>query len=397
MTLRLLSLPRPLRVRFQLVALAAMRTVLNTGYRMVYPFQTEIARGLGVELHSVSLAISARNSLGLVSPLLGSNADRWGRKAVMVTGMLVFAGAMLVMALAPSYPAFVVALLLTSVGKIVFDPALQAYIGDRVPYSQRGLAIAIVELSWSAAFLVGIPAAGWLMARSGWNAPFPWLAALGVGVAVVLWLMLPGDAPHPDQRRSLRAGLRIVLSQRQALAGLAFGLLLGCSNEIVNIVYAPWMEGAFGVKIAALSAASAVFGLAELAGEGLVAVLVDRLGKRRAVALGVGSYALACLLLPLLAISLEGAVFGLFLFYLTFEFTVVGYLPLMTQLVPSARATLMASNTTAVSLGRTLGSLIGLALVTFGLHANALASAACNIMALILLVTLVKEGGERHG
>jgi hypothetical protein len=115
-----------------------------------------------------------------------------------------------------------------------------------------------------------------------------------------------------------------------------------------------------------------------------------------AVGAGVGSYAAACLLLPCWG-RVWNALLGLFLFYLTFEFTLVDNLPLMTQLVPSARATLMASSTTAVSLGRALGSLVGPALFVFGIQANAVASAACNVIALILLVACVREEKESHG
>jgi hypothetical protein len=62
--------------------------------------------------------------------------------AVQKTGMLVgwslmVLGASLV-ALWPTYPAFIAALLLTVLGKYSHDPSLLAYLGDHTPYRRRG-------------------------------------------------------------------------------------------------------------------------------------------------------------------------------------------------------------------------------------------------------------------
>ena len=142
--------------------------------------------------------------------------------------------------------------------------------------------------------------------------------------------------------------------------------------------------------MAALGAAAAVIGLAELSGEGLVVTLTDRLGKRRAVAIGLLLNSAACLLLPRVATTTAGALVALFLFYITFEFTLVSSIPLMTELLPEARATLMSVNITALSLGRFLGAALGLALYPFGIQANATAVIVLNAVALVVLLTLLR-------
>jgi len=124
------------------------------------------------------LAITARSSLGILSPFIGSAGDSMGRKSAMLIGLSIFAGGSLVVLLWPSYIGFLIALLLGSLGKVIFDPAMQAYLGDRVPYSVRGRAIAITEIGWSGAALVGLPIVGWIIYRSNWAAPFPILGIL---------------------------------------------------------------------------------------------------------------------------------------------------------------------------------------------------------------------------
>jgi predicted MFS family arabinose efflux permease len=314
----------------------------------------------------------------------------------MVFGLLLFGGSLLIVGVWPTLPALFASLILSAAAKLIVDPAVGAYLGDRVPYSRRGLVMALSEVSWSGAFLLGVPLAGWLIARAGWNSPFVLFALLGLGSAALLSYTVPPDAPQAHERSNLRESFRLVLGSRAALAGLAVGLLISVSNELVNIVFGAWLEGGFGLQVAALGAASAVIGVAELSGEGLVAGLSDRLGKRRAVALGILANAAACLALVPLGRSLPGALAGLFLFYITFEFALVSGIPLMSELVPAARATALSANMGSHSAGRALGALAGPALFAGGLlggglAANAVAAAALDSLALIILLAWVHE------
>ena len=372
----------------------AARLILTTGWRMAYPFLPALARGLGVDLAAIALAITIRSGLGLAGPLFGIIGDAWGRRGAMLLGLALFGGGLLIVLIWPTYLALVAALLLAGAGKLIFDPSMQAYLGDRVPYRQRGLAIAFSELSWSGAFLLGIPLVGWLMARGGWTAPFPLLAALAFGVAILLWRLLPSDTPTRAERPAFAANIRSVLTYRPALAGLVLGVCLSSSNEVISIIYGAWMEDSFGLQVAALGAASAVLGVAELGGEGLVAVLADRIGKRRAVVVGIVLNALATLSLPLISRSVWSALAALFVLYITFEFAIVSSIPLMTEVVPRARATMMAAYVSAHAAGHMLGAPLGAVLFTHGLVANSLASVAISLVGLAALLLAVRTDHE---
>jgi predicted MFS family arabinose efflux permease len=172
------------------------------------------------------------------------------------------------------------------------------------------------------------------------------------------------------------------------------GAIITASNETINIVYGVWMKDSFGLQVEALGASVIVIGVSELLGEGMVAGLSDRLGKRRTLGFGLAFYALACLILPLLGGTLEGALVGLFIFFLGFEFTLVSAIPLMTELVPGARATLLSANLTVFSLGKALGALIGPALFAYGLHVNSMVAAGLNLVGLVVLVLFVRESND---
>lgn len=376
-----------------------LRTILNTMHRMVYPFLAVFARGLGVEITTLSYVVTARSFFGMFAPVFGSIADHRGRKFGILGGILLFTLGMGAVALRPNFLTFSLAVLFAILGKYLFDPAMQAYFGDRVPYERRGTALAVTEVSWSLAFIAGVPLMGFLIAGYGWNAPFPLLTGLGLVMFAVIWRMVPREEsshstasdqtqPKPDPAKKFRA----VLTNLPALAGISIALWASAANEMVNLIFGVWLEDSFGLRIAALAGASAVIGISELGGEGLVALTTDRLGKPRALALGLTGNVLAALLLPIAGRTEIGALVGLFLFYITFEYVLVSHIPLMTEVMPQARATLLSFNVMGHSLGRMIGALLAAFIYQrLGFLPVTLIAVVFNMFALLALAELTKK------
>lgn len=372
-------------------------------HRMVYPFLPAFGRGLGVDLAALSLALTMRSMVGAVGPLLASMADSRGRKAAMLFGLLLFTAGVGIVAIWPTYLSFLLALVLSTLGKYLFDPSMQAYLGDRVSYQRRGFVLAFTEIGWSFSFILGVPVMGLVIAWRGWISPFPLLAMLGLlSVGLLNWL-LPDDSIKAGSQPGLWTNFRNVLTYPPALAGLMVGFFMSTANEVINLVFGVWLEDAFGLRIAALGAASLVIGMSELGGESLVGMLVDRLGKPRSVAVGLLLNGIAALFLPVLGQNLPGALTGLFLFFLTFEFTLVSSIPLMTEILPTARATLMAANVAGLSLGRALGASLAPPLyllgATPGMSSGAVVAVIFNLCALFALYHLhraMKLSGARE-
>ncbi len=379
------SLPRPgTGTTTQVIAFTITRTIINTLHRMVYPFLAVLARGVGVDLISMSYALTARSLVGTVGPFVAALADRRGRRFGMLFGIGLFTLGTAIVVFWPTFPALVLSIILSTLGKYIFDPSMQAWLGDRIPYARRGRTIAVTEFGWSLAFILGIPLMGFLIARNGWMAPFPLFVLLGTIIFITLFFLLPKE-DSSSVVHGPSSNFRLVLTFAPALAGLAVGLFASAANEVVNLIFGVWLEDSFGLQIAALGAASAVIGLSELGGEGLVAAFVDRLGKPRAIGLGLAANCLAALALLFLGRTQAGALVGLFFFYITFEFTLVSSIPLMTELLPSARATLMAFNVAALSLGRALGDLLAPRLYGLGFWFVVLGAVGFNLLALAAL------------
>jgi len=383
-------------LKAHILAFTAVRTVFNTIYRMAYPFIGVLARGVGVDISAMAMAITGRSLMGALGPFLSTIADRHGRKTGMLSGVGLYVAGLLLVVWIPTYPALFAALVVTTLGKYLFDPSMQAYIGDQIHYRQRGLAIAVTEIGWSLSFLLGVPLAGFLIARGGWLTPFQVFAVFGILAFVGLRALLPADPHDTPAAPPFWENMNGVWKSTPALFGLSIGLLASAANEVVNLMFGVWLEDQFGLQLLALSGASAVIGFSELGGELLVGKWTDRLGKRRAIALGLLSNCAAAVLLPIIGQSVNGALIGLFLFYITFEFTLVSSIPMMTEILPKARATLMALNVAALSLGRALGAWLGPLFYQGGLVHSAWGAVFLNLLALLALWGLHKPSNSQH-
>ena len=370
----------------QVALFVAARLAISTTYRLIYPFLPLFADGMGVSLAQISSVLAVRSLLGAAGPLLAPLSDHYGRKTGMVLGLGLFSVGIGLVALIPAFATFALALSLAHLGNQVFLPAMQAYLGDRVPYQRRGFVLATTEMSWSLSFILLVPLSGAMIARAGWGAPFLFLAVMGMGALLVVATRLPNDARATHVAQGfIWKSLMQVASAPAARMALVFSMTMTVANEVVNLVFGAWMYQSFQVEIAALGLAASVIGAAELSGEAAVAWWVDRVGKKRAVMLGMALSIAASAGLPVIGQSMAGALIGLFLFYLGFEFALVSSIPMMTEVLPQARATLMATNLAACSLGRAIGALIGPWLFTWGFGANALGALLLNIVAILAL------------
>ncbi len=393
----------------ELALLTASRTVINTGLRFVYPFLPALARGVGTSTAVLGQVLALRSLAGMAGPIFGTLSDRYGRRPVM-------AGSLVLLALGCSLPLFgsglaglTLALLSIGLAKAIFDPALQGRVSDRVPYRSRGRALAITELSWAGALLVGAPICAWLIDRFGWQAPFLAFSLCGVGAALAIGRgMEPArraaDDGHHDDLTSgspavelpddlstagpgSDAGPLSVLRRHSSVRALLICIVaLLAGNELLLVVFGQWLEQRFELSLGGLGMAAALIALAEVFGELTVAALADRMGPRRLAGLAglvaTGSY----LALPLAAGSLVTALVLLVVIFAGFEIAFVSLLPLATELVPDARAATMSLVMAATSLGRASGAAAGAwVYLRGGFPGTSTSSALLTIIALTVL------------
>ena len=378
-----------LQLILKIVVVVICRLVLNTARRFAYPFAPVLSRELGVPLTSITSLIAVNWATSLLGIFFGPLADRFGYRKMMILGLVMLAVGMFAGGLFPLYGVILITLFLAGLGKIVFDPAVQAYVSERVPYNRRATAIGFLEISWAGSTLLGIPLIALLIDNVGWRSPFFAMGAIGLAGIIVLSVLIPPDEKsisNPRQTLSVKKVLPIIVQDKASLGALAYVFFFSAAIDNLFVVYGAWLEKAFSVGIVALGMATAVIGAAELVGEILVATISDRFGLKRVVMIGVTICIFTYSLLPFAGRSLPTALSGLFIHFLIFEFTIISSLALCTELQPELRATLIAGFFAAAGLGRILGALIGGPIwLAGGIVATGLVSTGITALALISL------------
>lgn len=385
---------RPLASRPVLAALVAAlvaRTAINGGFRVVYPFLPEIARGLGVSLTVMGLLLALRALVGLGAPLVPRLIERIGHRRTMLLALavLLLGGALMLLAgglegegvVSPPFVLVAASMVLISAAKPLYDLPMQGWFGARVDRSRQGRVLGATELTWGLGLVLAFPA-GLLVARVDWPAMLWPALLLGVAGVVAVATLLPGDAPRAPSRAA-GPGLAEVL-RRPLVALVLVVSLFRFAAELLFVVYGQWLEVDFGLAVAAIGAFTLVVVAAELAGEGAVTAFADRLGLRRSVLLGLLGSAVAYVGLGLVGDSLVGAIIAVVGWFLMFEATITAAIPLAVAIGGDVRERLLSlvaavgvlSTVVAAPLGPVLFALGGIALCGLVAAASVLLAAA---------------------
>ncbi len=374
----------------QIILGTLCKLLLNIGRRFVYPFAPALSRGLDVPLTAITSIIATTQITSLVGLFSGPLADRTGYRFMMQAGLAALAMGMLLCGLAPVYWVVFLGLVLASFGKILFDPALQAFIGKNVPYSKRARAIGTIEISWAGSTLMGIPLLGLVIEYAGLGSSFYIIALLGFVGWVAIGKVFPADKPEKVSRRGAKQlfhSLIQLFKIRPAAGMLAFGFWISLANDNLFVVYGAWFEHDFNISLVSLGFSTIAIGVAELLGEFSTAAFSDRLGLKRSIIIGLVLAIIAYLLLPIIGTSLPLAMVAMFFVFFSFEYTMVTSFSLSTEVLPEARATMMAGFYAAAGLGRMVGVLIGGVLWrTGGIEGVVWVSAALTVMGLVSLL-----------
>lgn len=372
------------------------RLISNMTRRFAYPFASQIAAQLAVPVEAVQNMIALQSGVGITSPIFGPLSERYGRKWVMVGGLLAMAAVSVLGALVPRFWVFAVLMIAFGVAKMIFDPALLAYVGDRIPYNRRAMAIGTTELSWAGSLFVIAPVAGFLLEGGyGVQAVFAFFAVTEAAAAAVLWFLLPADRPENHEIKIVMPldAWRILRGSPIALAALGYSFFLVTANELMFINYSPWMESSFDIPANELGIITTVIAAAEVIGEFGVIGIADRFGKRRMALVAALLAALLYVVLPYLAFSLPATMIGLFLIFLSVETAIVASLPMFTEILPNSRAVMMSSNASLHSLGRLLGASAGSLLLrqTGSFNVVCLIATVVGLLAFVMMWRFVHE------
>ncbi|MES2937142.1 MAG: MFS transporter [Pseudomonadota bacterium] len=289
---------------------------------------------------------------------LGMASDRFGRKRVIVLGLLAFAVGSLVAAAAETLNGLVLGRAIQGAGAV--SAAVTALLADQTRDVVRTKAMAMVGASIGLMFALALVVAPLLVSLVGLPGLFGTTAALALAcIAVVLWWTPPEPALH---RNAPRAPLREVLAHGPLLR-LDVGVFVLHAVQIAMWVALPALLVAAGlpkqqhwqVYLPAVLASFVLMGAALFP--------LERRGYLRAVFLG----AIGLLLLVQLGLWWQAAAPGLwalalllFLFFCGFNVLEASQPSMVSRIAPPhTRGTALGVYNTLQSLGFFAGGAVG--------------------------------------
>ncbi|KAF2969968.1 hypothetical protein GQX73_g3601 [Xylaria multiplex] len=160
-----------------------------------YPAIVPIASSLGVTVGLVNLAITTYMVVsGIVPAILGSAADKIGRRPIYILALSIYFVANIGLALQSSYPALLVLRMVQSAGISGTISLGYGVISDIATPSERGSYVGIFALGPNAAPPCGPVLGGIIAAKLGWRWIF-WFLVISGGLCLVMVLLaLPETA-----------------------------------------------------------------------------------------------------------------------------------------------------------------------------------------------------------
>lgn len=364
-----------------LAALTGGKFASNAAFRWVPLFLPTLERAFGATTGTMTTVLGAGELAGLATVLIGGPLDRGHEKRVFLAGLLLTTASCAVM-LVGTVAAFAASYVLLVLGVATLTVAGHAWIAARTDFAERGRSIGIFETSWALGLLVGAPIAGALISLASWRAPLAaWIVACLL-TAFAVARVVPRDRPRPRQAAH---------EENRALPASAWRIIIGSATTAgagitVLVVSGVWLEDAFGLSAGAIGAVAVAFGAVELAASVSTARLTDRLGKPRAVAIGLSLVGAGLLLALAAGDRTWMGVVALTTFLGGFEFAFVSSLALVSEAAPDARGKAVGTGNAVATIARAGAAVATGALYeTAGIGGPVALAAACGVAAFVLL------------
>ncbi|RUS45116.1 MFS transporter [Cohnella sp. AR92] len=190
-----------------------------TGIGLIIPIMPSFMNELGISGSLMGLLVAVFSlAQFLFSPWAGRMADSFGRKRMIVIGMVIFAVSEGLFGVAESSVLLFAARALGGISAAMIMPAVMAYAADITTDEERATGMGYVNASITTGFIIG-PGIGGYVAEFGIRAPFYAAGVAGIIAAMISLLFLKeslpaqaadsASAPHaPEERNSLLTQLK---------------------------------------------------------------------------------------------------------------------------------------------------------------------------------------------
>jgi len=194
-----------------LLSFAAAVFMVRAAMLMLGPLLVALADDFGTSIAVAGqLAAATFITWGITAPLVGPISDTYGRRPVLLIGVLLMALGVLGSGVAWNYSSLLATRLITGMGSAMILPTIMAALADNLPPEKVGKAVGFITSSSWVGVAVGVPAIALLGYLGGWRLPFYVTGGLSLALWVPLWLWLPSGPRRLGQRIDLFNRFKVI-------------------------------------------------------------------------------------------------------------------------------------------------------------------------------------------
>lgn len=240
---------------------------------MMQPLSTDLylaslpslASGFNVPVSTVQLTLTLFViGFGGAQLIVGPLSDRFGRRPVLLIGLVLYIAASALCALSQSIDLLIAARFLQALGCCTAVIIARAIVRDAYALEDSARVIARASTWISLAPIFGPILGSYLQVSFGWRAAFVALGILSAGIFAASVMHLPETNQHKNPKATNLSGLmesyRLVLGSREFWAyavpgalsyGAIFSFISGSSFVLINVLGVPteWFGYCFGLGV----------------------------------------------------------------------------------------------------------------------------------------------------
>jgi SHS family lactate transporter-like MFS transporter len=270
--------------------------ILDAYYFFVLIFLVDaLAAGFHVSKAAIVWSITvtlATRPLGAL--VLGSLADRYGRRRPLIACVLFFSIVSALTPFAPNYTVFLILRALYGIGMGGYWGIGASLVMESSPQRWRGLFSGIMQAGYSLGYLLAAVAIPLVAPRFGWQWVF--LGGLFIaGIITVLTLLSPeSQAWKKTQAAGLGDIARVLLHHKKDFAYLVLLMsVVTCLSHGTQDLYPDFLKTVHGFSSALVSNLAILYNVGAILGALAIGHLSEKLGRRKSILLALALAAAA--------------------------------------------------------------------------------------------------------
>jgi MFS family permease len=205
----------------------------SVGGTMIWPFfALYVTQRFGVGMTEAGILIAIFSISGFIGSMIGGAlADKFGRRSLVLFGLVFSAMSSLTMGFVSQLYVFYILAVVVGLLSEIAGPARQAMIADMLPEEQRAEGFGVMRVARNLAWIVG-PTIGGLLAAQSYLWLFILDAVSSVITAVIVYKFVPETMPEEPQEKEQESflatlsGYRAVFADRLYIAFIFVSMLM---------------------------------------------------------------------------------------------------------------------------------------------------------------------------